>query len=379
MRTIITMIALIVAASVGFPGAAPIRIFCVGNSITSYGYPSTLGTLLGARYDVSNQGVWGATMLKKGDTPYWTTGSLAWILNSSPDIVIIKLGTNDSKPQNWGAHASEFPADYAAMIDTFTHCASRPVVFICLPCPVFIDVFGITGAVIAQQIVPMVRSIAVQTGSPLIDLNTPFLNHPELFSDGVHPTDQGSDSLAHYVYRALARGPVYKRPVDSLLFAAGPWGNPAGRTVRLDNIGPSPARAKVSVSNTAGWLSIAVALIDSNRQELAHAVDPSKAPAAGGVYIDTVTITTNGNPLQLRYPVTLVKGATNAAPATMGGRLSGAKTVRVFDMRGSLIACPTAASIEPVRFGSKLKAGTYAIKVGNSTSLRIILRSMGSS
>jgi len=372
MRNSTIALLLIVAVTVGFSGAAPIRIFCVGNSITSYGYPSTLGTLLGARYDVSNQGVWGATMLKKGDTPYWTTGSLIWILNSSPDIVIIKLGTNDSKPQNWDAHGSEFPADYVAMIDTFTHCASRPVVFICLPCPVFIDVFGITGAVIAQQIVPMVRSIAAQKDAPLIDLNTPFLYHPELFSDGVHPTDQGSDSLAHYVYRALARGPVYKRPVDSLLFAAGQSGNPAGRTVRLDNIGPSPVRAKVSVSNKAGWLAVTVAPIDSNRQELAHAVDPSKAPAAGGVYIDTVTITTNGNPSRLRYPVTLVKGVTGVVPTAVRRQAADAKNAILFDVRGNLISSHPALPSGSVRPGPKHKPGICLLKVDSSASLLIV-------
>ena len=59
-----------------------IRVACVGNSIT-YGagienrvkdsYPAQLGRMLGDRWETRNFGVSGATMLKKGDNPYWNT------------------------------------------------------------------------------------------------------------------------------------------------------------------------------------------------------------------------------------------------------------------------------------------------------------------
>jgi len=81
-----------------------IRIACVGDSIT-YGagikgrvtksYPAQLQELLGATYNVGNFGVSGRTLLKKGDKPYWENKAYKNALDFKPDIVIIKLGTND--------------------------------------------------------------------------------------------------------------------------------------------------------------------------------------------------------------------------------------------------------------------------------------------
>lgn len=61
------------------PQSPPVRIACVGDSIT-YGaglsdrahdsYPADLGRWLGPGWDVRNYGVSGATSLKKGDLPY---------------------------------------------------------------------------------------------------------------------------------------------------------------------------------------------------------------------------------------------------------------------------------------------------------------------
>ena len=57
-----------------------IRVACIGDSIT-YGYsiknrtkdcyPAQLGRMLGDEWQVRNFGVSGATLLKKGDLPYW--------------------------------------------------------------------------------------------------------------------------------------------------------------------------------------------------------------------------------------------------------------------------------------------------------------------
>ena len=38
--------------------------------------------------------------------------------NFQPDIVLIKLGTNDTKPQNW-KYKDEFMADYQHLIDSY--------------------------------------------------------------------------------------------------------------------------------------------------------------------------------------------------------------------------------------------------------------------
>jgi len=71
-----------ITGSVGATFQDPIKIACVGNSIT-YGsgvanreknaYPEQLQSMLGNTYEVRNFGVGGRTLLKKGDKPYWET------------------------------------------------------------------------------------------------------------------------------------------------------------------------------------------------------------------------------------------------------------------------------------------------------------------
>src|ERR1700743_2827645 len=83
-----------------------IIVACIGDSIT-YGarlhdrdkesYPAQLQVLLGNKYVVNNYGVNSATLLRKGNVPYWKTKEYQSALNSTPDIVFIKLGTNDTK------------------------------------------------------------------------------------------------------------------------------------------------------------------------------------------------------------------------------------------------------------------------------------------
>ena len=84
-----------------------VRVACVGDS-TTYGYgienlptdayPHQLEKLLGPSYSVQNFGKNAATLLKKGDLPYWEQIEYKQALKSKPDIVIINLGVNDAKP-----------------------------------------------------------------------------------------------------------------------------------------------------------------------------------------------------------------------------------------------------------------------------------------
>ena len=57
--------------------------------------------MLGGKWQVRNFGVSGATMLEKGDKPYWSQQAYKDALEFEPHVVVIKLGTNDTKPQNW--------------------------------------------------------------------------------------------------------------------------------------------------------------------------------------------------------------------------------------------------------------------------------------
>lgn len=136
--------------------ADPIRIACVGDSIT-FGaavkdrgkncYPAVLQRSLGDGYQVRNFGVNGATMLKKGDKPYWNLKAYKDALAFNPQIVFIKLGTNDSKPQNW-KHKADYGKDYAEMIDSFLALEAKPRVILLLPVPAVELKWGINPKVI---------------------------------------------------------------------------------------------------------------------------------------------------------------------------------------------------------------------------------------
>jgi lysophospholipase L1-like esterase/pimeloyl-ACP methyl ester carboxylesterase len=209
-----------VAASSGTPVPSPaglghaVRVACVGDSITQgagvdhpeiRGWPARLQLYLGdkARYEVRNFGVSARTMQKAGDYPYWNEKAFADAKAFAPDVVLIKLGTNDSKPQNW--NPARFAADAAEMVKAFQGLPNKPRVIICLPVPVFkADQWGIRAKVVADEVIPALRRVAFDTGADLLDFHHPFLGRGSLFPDTVHPDAYGADELAKLAFRHLA-------------------------------------------------------------------------------------------------------------------------------------------------------------------------------
>lgn len=200
----------------------PIRIACVGDSIT-YGarikdrnkqsYPAQLQQLLGDGYVVKNFGVSGATLLKQGNKPYWKTKQFKPAHTFNPDIVVIKLGTNDSKPGNW-RHKDSYVADYMALIESFRALPSQPVVYICRPVPAYPGNFKITDQVIRAEVLPLIDVVAHQANVKVIDLYAALSNHSELFPDKVHPNAIGARMMAAAIYPFVHA----KLPVSEGLF-----------------------------------------------------------------------------------------------------------------------------------------------------------------
>jgi alpha-L-fucosidase len=196
-----------------FISAKPKKIACIGNSITygvgikdrdRYSYPAQLARMLGAEWDVKNFGVSGATILKKGNYPYWNRSEFGAVLAYQPDVVIIKLGTNDSKPENW-KHKGDFVKDYSDFVETFSRLNSHPRIYLCAPVPAFPGDWGIRDSVIKNGVIPMVREIASKHKLEVIDLYSPFLGKPDLFPDKVHPNAEGARAMAEIVYGVLCK------------------------------------------------------------------------------------------------------------------------------------------------------------------------------
>ena len=187
----------------------PIRLACVGDSITQgagagkgMAYPTQLQALLGVGWEIGNFGVSGRTLLRKGDHPYWKEAAYKKALDFKPDAVIIMLGTNDTKPQNW-KHKAEFEGDYRDLVKSFLDLPSKPRVFICRPVPVpGKGNFGINDTALQEQM-PVYAKLAEELKVDVIDMFAALDGKPELLPDRVHPNAAGAGEMAKAAAKAL--------------------------------------------------------------------------------------------------------------------------------------------------------------------------------
>ena len=190
-----------------------IKVACVGNSIT-FGsmltdrvtdcYPTQLSHLLGNGYNVGNFGKSGATLLRKGDRPYVNQAEYTKAIEFAPDIVIIKLGTNDTKPMNW-TYKSEFKSDANYLIDKFNELPSVSAIYVCTPCKVYKSNYGITDDVVFNGVIPILKEVVKDRELVLIDIYTAVSGHDECFQkDGVHPDAAGAKLIANEIFRMLS-------------------------------------------------------------------------------------------------------------------------------------------------------------------------------
>ena len=191
--------------------STPIKVACIGNSIT-YGsgisdrprdsYPSQLARMLGGKWEVRNFGVGGRTLLKKGDFPFWNEEAYAQAKAFLPDVVIIKLGTNDTKPQNW-KYSGEFLSDYRSMVKELKALSSHPKIYLCKPVPAYGNRWGINDSIIVHGVIPVVEKLAKEENLPVIDLYAALSGKPSLFPDQIHPDGKGAGLMAKTISKAL--------------------------------------------------------------------------------------------------------------------------------------------------------------------------------
>ena len=194
------------------PRKDAVRVACIGNSIT-FGagirnrsrdsYPSVLARMLGDSYWVKNFGVSARTMLNKGDHPYMNEPAYKNALAFNPNIVVIKLGTNDSKSFNW-KYKADFMKDAQTMIDAFKGLPSQPKIYLCYPSKAYLTGDGINDDIISKEIIPMIKKLAKKNDLSVIDLHTAMDGMPELFPDRIHPNEKGAQVMAKAVYQSIS-------------------------------------------------------------------------------------------------------------------------------------------------------------------------------
>lgn len=217
------------------------NVACVGNSITygyglsdgKYSYPTRLQELLGSNYTVTNFGVSSMTFATYGNQSYWSTDRFTAAMNSNPNMVVIELGTNDSKffmgnyadqgIYNWAygqVSKADLQRDYRALIDTFAHLSTKPEIFATLQ-PYSNNVsWTITDTAIVNVINPIIFDAAVEKGVNIIDLHSLFHTPSWYLSDSVHPNEDGAYELAKIIYNHVSQA----KPVVSV----------SGSTLKVD-------------------------------------------------------------------------------------------------------------------------------------------------
>ena len=238
---------------------APVRVACVGNSIT-YGmlvedrekncYPAVLGRMLGDGYEVRNFGHSGATLLNKGHNPYTKTKEYAEAVAFRPQIAIIHLGVNDTDPRNWPNYRDEFIPDYAALIESFRKANPEVKVYICrmTPIPHRHRRFKAGTRDWYNQIQQAIELVARTQGATLIDLEAVLKDRPELLPDAVHPNAEGAKLLAERIYSAitgdygkLKMSPLYS---DNMVLQR-------GHMIRIGGTADAGRLVTVTLSNAA--------------------------------------------------------------------------------------------------------------------------------
>jgi lysophospholipase L1-like esterase len=189
----------------------PKRVACVGDSITlgigiknkeSGTYPAKLQRLLGEGWLVRNFGVVGATLMEQGDRPYQDQQAFQQALDSSPDVVVIMLGTWDTRPVN-RRHLATFAGCCRILVGKFQALPSKPRILLCRP-PLITGelVRGINEPTLQQEL-PLLDAVAENMGLELVDIHAALTDPEAHFIDGVHPTEAGAELIARAVFKTL--------------------------------------------------------------------------------------------------------------------------------------------------------------------------------
>lgn len=190
--------------------AAVGTVVCFGDSITAAGYPDRLAEVLGTK--VVNAGVGGNTTamaLKRIDKD---------VLARRPDVVVIFFGTNDSRlaePDVW-VPVDKYEANLARIVDLCRDAGATKVV-LCTPPPIDAtayfkrhkkEKFDAAGGL--EKVLADYRAAVERVGeakkAPVVDLNRRLADDPAWrAADGVHPTADGTRTIARLVAEALLR------------------------------------------------------------------------------------------------------------------------------------------------------------------------------
>lgn len=204
--------------------SAPIRIACLGDSITEgaqvdarmESYPARLQEMLGDQFLVKNFGAGGATLWHGGKPNAFQ--QLPPVRAFAPQIAILAFGINDTRGRDvdYWDHFPEFPADADRLLTELLDLPASPRILLCLPIANFADLPGMPDERkenVAERLPRLVlvreklREIAGEFADravTLCDLHAVTENRPDVFAvDGVHLKAAGYRLLAETIREQL--------------------------------------------------------------------------------------------------------------------------------------------------------------------------------
>ncbi len=189
------------------------RVACVGDSIT-YGfllrgqprksYPDLLAEKLGSDFAVGNFGATDRTALKSGNKPYTKEKIYEKSLAFDPQIVVLMLGTNDTKAGHWDAEKYEH--DLRMLVRRYKGLPHVRSIILLSPTPLFPlgeRLWKVRASVLQEEVLPIVQRVAAEERVRYIDMHAAFEGQHELFVDGCHPNSAGAQKLAEIVDKAI--------------------------------------------------------------------------------------------------------------------------------------------------------------------------------
>lgn len=197
------------------------KVVCVGGSTTFQEYPNYLQNVLGSEYQVINRGQNSTTAtyiesLDKNDVnasepdgifdgkSYRVTSTFQYALEDNPDCVVIMIGGNDAKTNNWekvqaatGKTPEEkYEEDYRWLINQFRNLPNHPDVIVATTGWAKNDgLFTIVNKYV-DIVVPIQKKVAGDMGLEMVDINSITKGRDDIYTDGIHYNTTGYQLLA---------------------------------------------------------------------------------------------------------------------------------------------------------------------------------------
>lgn len=214
MKKIFSLVLLLVLCLPLSAARKPVKVACVGNSITfgigvktpeQDSYPAQLQRLLGPEFEVGRFGKPGATLLYRAFRPFVKQEEFRQAMQFAGDIVVIHLGVNDTDPRAWPNYRDEFVGNYLALMDSFrtANPACKFIIARMTPLSDRHRRFESGTRDWHAEIQQAIETVACISGAFLIDFHAPLYPNPQMMPDAIHPNEEGAGLMAQTVYSAI--------------------------------------------------------------------------------------------------------------------------------------------------------------------------------